>query len=31
MNRELFGDIPVLPVEDHKKLFEETGIDIDGM
>ena len=30
LNRELFGNTPFLPMEDHKKLFQETGIDIDG-
>ena len=30
LNRELFGNMPFLPMENHKKLFQETGIDIDG-
>ena len=30
LNKELFGNLPFLPMEDHKKLFQETGIDIDG-
>ena len=29
-NRKLFGSLPPISSEEHKKLLEETGIDIDG-